>query len=46
MSSFSIRNDTDNTKLLKSQPSYINNAINETNHAPNFANEYRLIKKE
>jgi probable biosynthetic protein (TIGR04098 family) len=46
MSSFSIRNDTDNTKLLKSQPSYQINTIVEAAHIPDFANEYRLLKKE
>lgn len=45
MSSFSIRNDTDNTKLLKSQPKYSNNSITETESIPEFANEYRFVKK-
>lgn len=45
MTSFSIRNDTDNTKLVKSQPCSTNNVIEEFDTNPRFGNEYRLIKK-
>ena len=45
MTSFSIRNDTDNTKLMKSQPAAKANAIAEYTESPAFGNDYRLIKK-
>lgn len=45
MSSFTIRNEADNTRLVKSQPSNYINTIEEVNKNPNFSNEYRLIKK-
>jgi len=45
MTSFSIRNDTDNTKLMKSQPAAKPTAIAEYGESPAFGNEYRLIKK-
>ncbi|NQU31861.1 MAG: hypothetical protein HQ521_01390 [Bacteroidetes bacterium] len=45
LTSFSIRNDTDNNKLVKSQPADVENSISEYYSIPEFANEYRLIKK-
>jgi probable biosynthetic protein (TIGR04098 family) len=45
MTSFSIRNSSDNTKLVKSQPKGLENSIEEFDTNPLFGNEYRLIKK-
>jgi probable biosynthetic protein (TIGR04098 family) len=45
MTSFSIRNETDNTKLMKSQPAANASAIAEYAESPAFGNDYRLIKK-
>jgi probable biosynthetic protein (TIGR04098 family) len=45
MTSFSIRNETDNTKLMKSQPGSKVNFISEYSTFPVFGNEYRLVKK-
>jgi len=45
MTSFSIRNDADNKKLLKSHPASSHNLIREYDSIPHFGNEYRLIKK-
>ncbi|TAF96718.1 MAG: hypothetical protein EAZ32_07375 [Cytophagia bacterium] len=45
MTSFSIRNESDNTKLVKSQPNSAKNSIEEFSMNPKFGNEYRLIKK-
>ncbi|MBW4890085.1 hypothetical protein KXQ82_10175 [Mucilaginibacter sp. HMF5004] len=45
MTSFSIRNETDNTKLMKSQPAAKADAIPEYPESPAFGNDYRLIKK-
>jgi probable biosynthetic protein (TIGR04098 family) len=45
MTTFSIRNATDNTKLAKSQPSGVKNQIEQFSSFPNFGNEYRLMKK-
>ena len=45
MTSFSLRNNIDNTKLVKSQPSTAINSIPSVNEFPFFANEYRNIKK-
>jgi len=45
LTSFSIRNDSDNSKLVKSQPSPGTNLIDEYDTIPHFANEYRLMKK-
>lgn len=45
MTSFSVRNDTDNTKLLKSEPNTKSNLISEYSTFPIFGNEYRLVKK-
>ena len=45
MTSFSIRNESDNTKLVKSQPNGVKNSIEEFDMNPPFSNEYRLIKK-
>ena len=45
MTSFSIRNDTDNKKLVKSQPHSSQNLITEHASMPEFGNHYRLIKK-
>lgn len=45
MTSFSIRNESDNTKLVKSQPNCVKNLIEELDINSKFGNEYRLIKK-
>ncbi|MFT3680839.1 MAG: phosphopantetheine-binding protein [Ferruginibacter sp.] len=45
MTSFSIRNASDNTKLVKSQPGGVKNSIHEFDINPAFGNEYRLVKK-
>jgi probable biosynthetic protein (TIGR04098 family) len=45
MTSFSIRNETDNTRLVKSEPNTETNTIEKTEKLPVFGNEYRLIKK-
>lgn len=45
MTSFSIRNNSDNTRLVKSQPYNVTNSIKEFSSNPKFGNEYRLIKK-
>lgn len=45
MTSFSIRNNSDNTKLAKSQPNSLTNSIEEVKQNPTFGNEYRLVKK-
>ncbi len=45
LTSFSIRNDSDNHKLVKSQPASVINAIPESDTLPGFAEEYRLVKK-
>ena len=45
MTSFSIRNETDNTRLVKSQPAPAANTIEEYTEGPLFGNEYRLVKK-
>ena len=46
MTTFSIRNDSDNKRLTKSQPKPGNNKIEENDELPLFGNEYRLIKKK
>ena len=46
LTSFSIRNDADNSKLVKSQPATACNAIAEYDSIPAFADEYRLVKKK
>lgn len=45
MTSFSIRDGVDNTKLMKSQPSASPNSIAEYPQIPFFGDDYRLIKK-
>jgi len=45
LTSFSIRNEEDNSKLVKSQPKLGKNLVFEHESIPTFANEYRLIKK-
>ncbi len=45
MTSFSLRNNIDNTKLIKSQPYTTVNNIPAATELPYFANEYRNIKK-
>lgn len=45
LTSFSIRNQEDNSKLVKSQPKPGENLVFEYESIPSFANEYRLIKK-
>jgi len=46
LTSFSIRNDSDNSKLVKSQPIISANHIPEHESLPEFANQYRLLKKK
>lgn len=45
LTSFSIRNDSDNSKLVKSQPNTTINNVVEHESLPEFANQYRLLKK-
>lgn len=45
LTSFSVRYDSDNSKLVKSQPADVANSIFEFESLPAFANEYRLMKK-
>lgn len=45
MTTFSIRNASDNTKLAKSQPDGVKNDIEQYSSFPSFGNEYRLMKK-
>lgn len=45
MTTFSIRDASDNTKLAKSQPADVINEIEQYNSFPSFGNEYRLMKK-
>lgn len=45
MTSFSIRNNVDNTKLMKSQPAPGVNLIEEAKTFPLFGDDYRLVKK-
>lgn len=45
MTTFSIRNATDNTKLAKSEPNIEANAVEQFKTFPSFGNEYRLVKK-
>jgi len=45
MTTFSIRNSTDNTKLAKSQPFGTYNKIQSFAELPTFGNDYRLLKK-
>ncbi len=46
MTSFSIRNNADNTKMVKSQPNGLMNSIEEFDSMPLFGKEYRLLKKK
>lgn len=46
MTTFSIRNASDNKRLTKSQPAPGQNTINALNANPSFGDEYRLIKKQ
>ncbi len=45
MTSFSIRNNVDNTKLMKSQPAPGTNHIESLDAFPKFGDDYRLVKK-
>jgi probable biosynthetic protein (TIGR04098 family) len=45
MTTFSIRNSSDNTKLAKSQPKGNHNSTQQFSEIPAFGNEYRLLKK-
>lgn len=46
ITSFSMRNSGDNTKLTKSQPYTAENNITAVTLLPEFANEYRNVKKQ
>ncbi len=46
MTTFSIRNDSDNKRLTKSQPKEGVNTIVKMEELPKFGNDYRLIKKQ
>ena len=46
MTTFSIRNATDNTKLAKSEPHDIQNEVERLTALPPLGSEYRLIKKK
>jgi len=46
MTTFSIRNASDNKKLTKSQPAPGENKIEALEGYPDFGNEYRLVKKK
>ncbi len=45
MTTFSIRDKVDNTKLAKSEPNVEKNSIPTADKLPPFGNEYRLVKK-
>jgi len=45
MTTFSVRNALDNTKLVKSQPFQVQNMIESLSKLPEFGNDYRLLKK-
>ena len=45
MTTFSIRNSTDNTQLAKSQPVEGSNTVEQFSVLPDFGNDYRLLKK-
>lgn len=45
MTTFSIRNAVDNTKLVKSRPSPGPNEINQLSDFPSFIEDYRQVKK-
>lgn len=46
MTTFSIRDKVDNTKLAKSEPDLLKNNVAKLASFPSFGNEYRLIKKK
>jgi probable biosynthetic protein (TIGR04098 family) len=46
MTTFSLRNATDNTHLVKSEPNTSINNVPKLNTLPAFGNEYRLLKKK
>lgn len=46
MTTFSIRDKVDNTKLAKSEPNVDENSIARLEKLPLFGNEYRLVKKK
>lgn len=46
MTTFSIRNEGDNTKLAKSEPYEVKNLIRKEDKLPSLGSEYRLIKKK
>jgi len=45
MTSFSIRNDADNTRLTKSQPAANVNNVEQMQQAPQLSEEFSLLKK-
>ncbi len=45
MTTFSIRNHGDNTKLAKSEPHNVDNQVENLSKLPAIGSEYRLIKK-
>ena len=46
MTTFSIRDATDNTRLAKSEPDVTLNEVEKLKKFPAFGNEYRLVKKQ
>ncbi len=46
MTTFSIRDAVDNTRLAKSEPDGLVNNIEKAKLFPTFGNEYRLVKKQ
>ncbi len=46
MTTFSIRDKVDNTKLAKSEPDVETNSVETLDKLPAFGNEYRLVKKK
>jgi acyl carrier protein len=46
MTSFSIREDDDNTRISKSIPQGTRNYIKDSNRIPEFLNDYRLVRKQ
>jgi len=46
MTTFSIRDAVDNTRLAKSEPDVAVNSIEKSKLFPAFGNEYRLVKKQ
>jgi len=46
MTTFSIRDAVDNTRLAKSEPDVTTNDVEKSKLFPTFGNEYRLVKKQ